>query len=136
MPYRVSWHLPERIIYAELQGNLTFEDITTGNAALRHFIKASKTTVHVLIDVQQLKAFPSNIQRIYNQYQHRQKNTGCTILIGGTPVMQFTANILVKLFGVRIRFAASLDEAIVMLCRQDAALVEHITQAPIPDTLS
>ena len=99
MPYHVSCHLPERIIYAELAGNLTFDDITLGNSNLRHFIKASKETVHILIDVQQLKLFPNNIQRIYNQYQQRQGNIGCTILIGGTPLMQFTANVLVKLFG-------------------------------------
>ena len=122
MPYHVSWYLQERIICLELEGILSLEDIIEGNTILRHYIKTSNATVHILVDVQQLKIFPTNIQKIYDDYQKRHNNTGCTVLIGGTPVMQFTANVLVKLFGVKIKFAATLDEAIAILCRQDTSL--------------
>jgi hypothetical protein len=136
MPYRVSWHLPERIIHIELQGVITLQDILECSLNLRQCIKTSARTVHILVDVQQLKLFPANIQQIYNNYPRRLANTGCTILIGGTPVMQFTANVLGKLIGVRMKLADTVDAAIAMLCRQDDALVEHLTPAPIPDTLA
>ena len=123
MAYELSWVVPMRIIMIKLEGEVSLEEMTHMIDETHTMLNAGMAPVHVIIDAAELSNKPVNFQQI-NQVSASIRNpaVGWWVMVNAGKMVGFTASVLSKLVGVKLKTAATIKEARTILERVDLTL--------------
>jgi hypothetical protein len=123
MAYELSWVVPSRIMLIKLEGEVSIEEMTQMIDETHAHVNSGQAPVHILIDAANLHNKPVNFQQI-NQISTSMANpsTGWWVLVNAGKMVGFTASVLSKLVGVKLKTAATIKEARTILERVDLTL--------------
>ena len=129
MAYTFSWVVPQRILLIELEGEVKVEEMSPLVDETHAHVNSGQAPVHILIDANKLMNRPVNFQQI-TQLSKSMSNpaTGWWIIMNPGKMVWFTASVLSKLLGVKLKSAESTEEAIIILQRVDLTLGAQPTQ--------
>lgn len=108
-----------------MSGEITFEDVVMVNdRALLEYLPQGDAPVHMLLDVRQVTKYPMSIRAITDTTAYlKHPSMGWMINVGAdSPVMRSIASIVTQVAGIKLRTAASIDEAHEVLRRVDLRL--------------
>jgi hypothetical protein len=116
----------EKIVFGvQMSGEITFEDVVMVNdRALLEYLPQGDAPVHMLLDVRQVTKYPMSIRAITDTTAYlKHPSMGWMINVGAdSPVMRSIASIVTQVAGIKLRTAASIDEAHEVLRRVDLRL--------------
>ena len=129
MAYTFSWVVPQRILLIELEGEVKVEEMSPLVDETHAHVNSGQAPVHILIDANMLMNKPVNFQQI-TQLSKSMSNpaTGWWIIMNPGKMVWFTASVLSKLLGVKLKSAESTQEALSILQRVDLTLGAQPTQ--------
>ena len=129
MAYTFSWVVPQRILLIELEGEVKVEEMSPLVDETHAHVNSGQAPVHILIDANMLMNKPVNFQQI-TQLSKSMSNpaTGWWIIMNPGKMVWFTASVLSKLLGVKLKSAESTEEALTILQRVDLTLGAQPTQ--------
>ena len=129
MAYTFSWVVPQRILLIELEGEVKVEEMSPLVDETHAHVNSGQAPVHILIDANKLMNRPVNFQQI-TQLSKSMSNpaTGWWIIMNPGKMVWFTASVLSKLLGVKLKSAESTQEALSILQRVDLTLGAQPTQ--------
>ncbi len=133
MSAEVKWYVEDRVLYLRIYGIVTLEDIQNLNVTATSLVAASKSIVHVMVDLSEIERFPTSLATIkeFVKPTSNQQALGWVILFGTTnPLLRFLASVVTQLAGenVRMRMLDQLSDALEFLCKQDETLADILPQ--------
>lgn len=123
MAYKINWVIPLRILLIELENEVPMDEMVRLVEDTHAHVNVGSAPVHILVDASKLMNRPVNFQEI-NKISKSMSNdaTGWWVIINAGKMVWFTATILSKLLHVKLKSAASEDEALTILRRVDLTL--------------
>ncbi|MBZ0306097.1 MAG: hypothetical protein K8I82_08530 [Anaerolineae bacterium] len=131
----ISWYIPERILL--LRSSLSSYQPAEIDEKVSQTLKASPTALHLLLDGQLIEQMPGFF--ILKRWQWpRQPRLGYVAAYGmKDKSLQMIISLTSKLFGMKLSFHKTLEEAVAALRKQDASLPEPVlTVIPVEDPAS
>lgn len=130
MPYKHEWLIEGQVIFAEIWGEQTMDELVESNEALLRFLnQADNRLIHIMLTDVQLKSIPTSLvqlQKVLTYTKH--PNMGWAVLFGEKEqgikesAQDFIIVMLAKLTRARyIRFK-TFNEAIDHLKRVDQSI--------------
>lgn len=124
MPASMHWHIPGRVLYQRLYGDLTLEDIHQLN---RDFLqmRASEGTgkVHSILDVRDVGEFPRQLRELNGILTPDATGTsGWMVVVTTNPLIRFIASVTVHLAQLRMHTCTQVEDAERFLLHHDATL--------------
>jgi hypothetical protein len=128
MPHQISWAQDKRIILLNLIGSLDLEDGFKASNDTNDYINQGTAPVHLVVDMSELKSFPTNITKV-NQMNQYLKNParGWVVVIGGNSLSNFLVNVLSQVVKFPVTQRPALNDALDFLRKNDATLGETVT---------
>jgi len=127
MPHQISWVQDNRIILLRLTGSLDLESGTKASEATNDYINQGISPVHLVVDMSELKSFPTNITKV-NQMNQYLKNParGWVVVIGGSALSNFVVNVISQVIKFPVTQRPTLNDALEFLKKND------VTLEPVP----
>lgn len=125
MPVTVKWHIPNHVIYTCYTGKITLETAQSGNHQTLELLRATPDgTIHNLVDLSEQTGVALALRDIRDIISvFGEPNYGWTVVIGQRDhVTQFMLTATRQLFQMKLKYAASLNEAFQFLKTQDPTL--------------
>ena len=126
MGCQVSWHVPQRVIFARMYGVVTLEDVTQSNQDYMELLHSTDERVHTFVDLTGIEKFPLNIPQIMKAMKvDRHREPGWMLIIQKpNPVLQYVATMIGQIAVKQIRFRIMKDvpSAVQFLLEQDPTL--------------
>jgi hypothetical protein len=116
--------MPQKMIETKFEKKLTLLEMVEYDAIIVEMLDTAPQPVHVLADVTSLEYFPSlgNARQIKSIHH---PNFGWCVLVGNkNPIMKAVTLLVGTLFGNRIQWLATREEAFAFLQRMDNTLIE------------
>lgn len=140
MGFRVEWFYRDRVIFEQLYGDVTVDDITAIYEALHSLMEAGQPPIHIINDIRSLRKYPSNLRSI-RQAVHgpASKKLGWLIAIhNNNPLIKFIMATVVQLVITNVRMCSfnTPEEALRFLISRDPSLGEDLLTGVIPDAPS
>ncbi len=131
MPYSTHWHQPQVVGYAELTGEVSFEDADETNAAISSiFLAEGEAPVHVIVNASKMTSFPRNVRMLNQSLNKHLKNPalGWLVFVSGfnNPFMNLLGKTVTQIAGIRFKFVNSMSEAEGFLRRLDERVVDNV----------
>jgi hypothetical protein len=124
--FRHSWLYPSRVVLVEFDGDLSFEELEASHRAIiENFFNAGQAPVHLVIDIDHLKSFPTNLIKVQQITRPvlGHPAIGWMIMVGTTNALQrFLLTTITQLANIRTQQTSTLDEARAALERLDPSL--------------
>ena len=125
MPYKLFWTEEQTVIYFEIIGDFTKEEMLEACYRLRdEFLSATTTKTNMLIDAQNVTKHPQDLRmlneatKIYSSHP----NLGRMIFLGiGNPITRYITNVLFQIVGAQFRTVHNLEEALEVLRLTEAS---------------
>lgn len=128
MPHEISWYQEKRIILNRLIGSLDLETGTKASEATSQFLNEGIAPVHLIVDMTELKSFPTNITKVNTMNQYlKNPALGWVIVVGGNTLSQFLVNVLSQVIRFRVAQRPTLQQAVDFLRAQDQSLAAQAT---------
>ncbi len=130
MPYTIKWLVPQQIIVVIFDKMMTIAETQEYDTRVVEMLEASQfEQVHIIADVTQVEQFPNLAQA--NQLKMMQhKNLGWVVGLGvKNPLVKVVGLLLSKLFGNRLQWCSTREEALAFLHRLDNTLPENIEKS-------
>ncbi len=123
MPHEISWSQENRIIFLRLTGTLDLESGTRASEAANDYINRGIAPVHLVVDMAELKGFPTNITKV-NQMNQYLKNParGWVVVIGGSTLSNFVVNVISQVIKFPVTQRPTLNDALEFLKKNDPTL--------------
>ncbi len=123
MPHEISWYQEKRIVLNRLIGSLDVEAGTQASEATSQFLNEGVAPVHLIVDMTELKSFPTNITKVNTMNQYlKNPSLGWVVVIGGNTLSQFLVNVLSQVIRFRVAQRPTLEQAVDFLRAQDPSL--------------
>lgn len=128
MSSEYRWYLPERIIYAQLQGNITIEDLYKGSEAIsRYLYESPSESIHLIFDANKMTGIGFNVVPAWGILSYlRHPRLKWIVLFGAKGILANTVKIFASVIesGIKLRFhmCDTLDETFIFLQQQDNSL--------------
>ncbi len=128
MSSEYKWFLPQRVIYAQLQGEITVEDLYKGNEAISRFLYESRSqSVHLIFDAKEMTGISFNVVSAWGILSYlKHARLKWIIMFGVKGVLVSPVRIFVTVIGSAIRLhfhlCDHLSEALSFLQKQDSTL--------------
>lgn len=130
MAYKINWVIPLRILLIELENEVPMDEMVRLVEDTHAHVNVGNAPVHIMIDASKLLNRPVDFQEITRISKSMSNpSTGWWILVNAGKMMWFTTQILSKLLQVKLKSAASVDEALTILRRVDLTLEDLPLQA-------
>ncbi len=125
MPYTVQWLVPNKIIEAVFDGVLTTDEFYEYDRIVAKMLDLGEPNqVHFLTDVRHLQQFP-NLSQARQMQTLQHPNFGWAVLVGNTnPIFKAIGILLGTLFGNRIQWFSTREDALAFFQRLDNTLSE------------
>lgn len=124
MTHKIEWLSFPRILYIDLYGDLTLEDIESFSNDTIQYIEEGKAPVHIIIDDSKVGKPPIRLNSLKQSLRYAQHpSLGWHVAIGDVnPVVNYVAPMIMKIFGVNFLRRKTKENALDFLYRQDSTL--------------
>lgn len=127
MPFKVSWYIPDHILYTRMWGQVSHDDLTEMNHLLnQHLDESSQQMVYQITDdseVQGISPSLADMKQSITVLTHPRLRW--VLVVGEVNLfINFMVSTLMHLFRVRYRRMKTLDEALKFVVEQNPALAE------------
>jgi len=123
MPFEIGWSIENRVIYERVYGDLDFESTVAVAEQGSRLLGEGVTPVHMVIEMTDLKSFPTNVSKIHTVTQFmRSPSLGWVVIIGSGSLATFFINVIRQIIKFPVVHQPSLDQALAFLREQDATL--------------
>jgi hypothetical protein len=124
MAYEISWYQGKRVIYDRLYGDHDFQAAIDGSAEAARFLSQGEAPVHMIVDMRDLKTFPTNITKVHDMTQFmKSPSLGWVVVVGGSSLTMFLVNVMSQVVKFRVAIRFTLEEAVEFLQKQDPTLL-------------
>lgn len=131
MPYKTFWYKQDAILFTEVMGELTEEDMFAFNREYNEvYITDSRKKVHLICDLRSMDNYPKNLKRIRDASQNTARNPGLgwIILIGSeNPFIRFLASTVFQMVKINCKIVGTLEEAEKLVERLEVATLSTRT---------
>jgi hypothetical protein len=133
--YHLQWLIEKRVIYGEMGGDISPQDIKDMADIYQKMIAESIPELHYVYCVHKLGKLPVNLRdvpKIFPKTPEGQNATGWNLLYGETnSVVKMTSMVAFHLMGGKYRWLNSHTECLSFLYEMDASL-QGLPVNPIP----
>ncbi|MEM9952889.1 MAG: hypothetical protein AAF846_14890 [Chloroflexota bacterium] len=127
MGWSVSWSIPQRIYVVKIEGEITEADFIAGCEKSTEFVREGIAPVHCIIDAKFATIPHVNIAKAREIAQvFNEPKLGWVLMISANPIVRMVGSILSQLSNKRCKFVNTVDEALVLLQRDDLTLQNNI----------
>jgi hypothetical protein len=126
MSYQIRWLLHDRVIYDQIWGCQTLEEIQQASKDIEIFLNTGESPVHIVIDSRELQEVPLNLKALRQSTQYlRNPSIGWVIHLNNAqrPILDFLAEMLVSFFQVQYHRTQTVEQAITFLSQKDPSLI-------------
>jgi hypothetical protein len=125
MAHKSSWLLEKRIVLINYQGDVDKHEIKQLNEELEAFLGDGQKPIHIISDNSNMGKAELSIQLARETFTAMKKEGwGWVIFIGLGRLIRFFAEVFATQFGVKIKIANNMEEALVILKKLDVSLNE------------
>jgi hypothetical protein len=123
MPFEIGWCVENRVIYERVSGDVDFEATASAANHVSTLLNAGIAPVHLVIEMSELKSFPTNVSKIHTVTQFmRSPALGWVVVIGSSSLATFFINVIRQIIKFPVVHQPSLDQGLAFLREQDASL--------------
>lgn len=124
MSYTVEWYIPSRLIYLNIWGDITLEEIEVVNADVVRLLDQGDSPVHLLGRDQDVDKMPVNLRELQKRFNLVSHPTlGWIVGVGEVnPVLNFVFPMLMKIARVDFVRRSTLVDAEDFLKKNDMSL--------------
>ena len=123
MPFEIRWCVENRVIYERVTGDVDFESTASAADQVSGLLNAGVAPVHMVIEMTDLKSFPTNVSKIHTVTQFmRSPALGWVVVIGSNPLATFFINVIRQIIKFPVVHQPSFDQALAHLREQDPTL--------------
>lgn len=131
MPYKMSWLVDKRIIYTQMYGHVTSDEMAAYNKEMETFVQQSELLVHTLTNATDTTGVDMGLRDLQNMSFTDIGNLGWAIYVSPSKINRFFASVITQLSHKRGRQFATMEEALKFLHEMDDTLpllsIEMIT---------
>jgi hypothetical protein len=124
MPYKISWHQPNRIVLMQVEGLLTTSEVKSLIADSGSYVANGTPLVHFLVDtrtLQKIESVPEALKVVQGNPPH--PNMGWMIVVGKmNPLIKFFLDFVGLLTKSRYRRFDTMPESLTFLKEIDDSL--------------
>jgi len=131
MPYAVSWLVDKRVIYAQLYGYVTTEELSAYYQSLIDFAQDSELLLHTLTDSTGMTGMKMSFRELQNMGFDGIHNLGWAVLISPNKINRFFASVITQLSHKRGRQFATIEEGLHFLQEID----DTLPPIPVPEKM-
>ena len=125
MPHKSSWLVEKRILLIDYEGVVDKYEVRQLNDDLENFHAQGLTPIHIISDNSKMGKADLSIQLARETFTSmRKEGWGWVIFVGLGRLVRFFAEVFATQFGIKIKMANSLEEAMVILKKLDGSLEE------------
>ncbi len=130
MPYAIEWLVPQHVIESKFIKIFTVEELATyDTAVIEMFATSSAKQVHIISDVSKIEQFPS-LNHASQMKIIQDERCGWVVVTGSSnPLLKTIALIIAKIFGNRLHWCNTREDALAFLRRMDDTLPENIKKS-------
>jgi hypothetical protein len=124
MPFQSSWYVDKRVLYVELIGELTVEDLK-GIVQMYYAIEETDGPLHSITDTSKMTKFPTNPAQLAGAFKGYKGNStsGWSIILSNNALANFAMVFVAKFSDARYKTAHSVEDAVQFLSEIDPTLV-------------
>lgn len=122
MPYAVSWLVDKRVIYAQLYGYVTTDELSAYYQSLIDLAQDSELLLHTLTDSTGMTGMKMSFRELQNMGFDGIHNLGWAVLISPNKINRFFASVITQLSHKRGRQFATIEEGLRFLQEIDDSL--------------
>ncbi len=122
MPYEMSWLVEKRVIYAQLYGYVTQEELAAYYQSMTALSQRSELLLHTLTDSSGMTGMKMSLRDLQNMNFNGIHNLGWAILISPSKINRFFASVITQLSHKRGRQFATVEEGLKFLQEMDDSL--------------
>ncbi len=132
MPYEISWYTRDRIIYEQLYGDFSLDDIYNIGREFDNYVSQSVAPVHLVVNMGNIKTYPTDLNAMRRRLgEFNKSGIGWIIVLiapENPPLVYMCLGMIQFLIPrVHLRFMKRLDEAITFLQSGDPTLPDELT---------
>lgn len=130
MAIEFTWYIKGQVALATLHGDVTLEDLETGNATVSKWMEETDAEkVHVVFDANDMDRILFSVLQTTHTLQYlKHRKMGCFVVYGSPrflkAIVAFLGGIINQLSKAQFHTAESLDEAMRYIREQDPSVVE------------
>jgi hypothetical protein len=124
MTITVEWLIEGKVLLCTSDANLTIEDMATTDKVIYDYLQQATRPIHQVLDGRQTQIFPLHVRTMVDAIPNwKHPNAGWFVIINEKrDAGQFLTSLTAQVIGVRFRFVASVEEALVFLKKADPTL--------------
>ncbi len=133
MPHKIQWLVPDRVIIAQISGDIAIEEVTEINREFTALLDAGRAPIYIINDLRHLGKFPFDligVRRATTFFRH--PKLGLVVAYGAMRPASVFSQVLTQIAGVKLRFARNHDEAVQLLMAEDAEIKALIEAGDLP----
>ncbi|MBC8097896.1 MAG: hypothetical protein H7Y11_00500 [Armatimonadetes bacterium] len=126
MAYKISWLVPNRVMYQQYHGAVTLEDIITIQAMVDEYMEIGIAPVHVLIEVLELTDYPKRLAELQSVIKPKiNEKQGWIVIVTTNTLIRFLASVGTQLSLIKVNMTTvdTRDAALKFLQEHDPLLV-------------
>jgi hypothetical protein len=104
MSHTVKWFQPERIIYMQVEGNITLEETKSVSNDITALLDVGVAPVHLIVDDHAVEKMPSQLRELNKNFEFMRHPAMGTIMSVGKadPILNFVIPMITKI--IRVHF--------------------------------
>jgi hypothetical protein len=123
MPFEIKWQIENRVIFERVSGDIDFDATASAANQVSRLLDAGTAPVHLVIEMSELKSFPTNVSKIHTVTQFmRSPALGWVVVIGSGQLATFFINVIRQIIKFPVVHQQSLDQSLAFLREQDKSL--------------
>lgn len=124
MPYTIDWYVPNRIIFVNLWGNHTIEELRQLDHDVVIRVEEGNPLVHVVTDSRKLEQVPRSLHAVVDSLNGmRHPSMGWIINVGDhSPFIKFMMIAVSRIMRIQFRLLNTMPQAFEMLKTQDETI--------------
>ena len=112
MPYKMSWLVEKRVVYTNMYGYVTGEDLEAQNKEMESYIHESEQLLHMINDSTNTTGTDMGLRDLQKTQFPSVANLGWAIYVSPSKMNRFFATVITQLMGKRGREFATIEEAL------------------------
>ncbi len=122
--YSIDWVINKRVLYSRVWGVQTQEHIEQSDEDMKQFLEEGTPLIHLIMDARELESMPKSLGNIQSTISAiTDPAYGWVVAIETkNPVTKFMGLMVAKLFRLRFRRVATIEDAIQFLSEMDNTL--------------
>jgi len=115
MPAKTEWYIEDHILLSTVDVEFTVDELLETNRTISNYIVGHSNTIHLIIDVSQLKKFPTNIMPVRESTKAylTSDSMGCLIIVGiNNPILRLITDVVAQLSNTNWKQVKTIKDAL------------------------